>query len=314
MKITIVLNKSDLPENIINELKVLGEVDIIDAKNLSENDAIEKIPETEILICGSSGFRKIGKTMINGLKKLRFISVFGVGVDWIDISETTKRNIVVSIAKGCNSEAVAEHTWGMILNLSKRISESERDTRNKGQVNVFNYQGLEVYKKTIGIIGLGDIGQSIARIANGFEMKILGTSKSMKSVSGIETVSLDVLLKSSDIVTLCLPLNKETENIIDIEEVQKMKKHVIVINCSREKLVNKKAILKGIADGKVFGYGVETDIFEKISADDGYFKYPQVLLTPHNAWNTKESRLKTLEVILENVKAYLKGCPINTVK
>ena len=313
MKISIILNNPNFTDEIINGFRSLGEVDIINAKKISEDEAIKKMPETEILVCGTSAFSRIGEKLINGLEKLKFISILGVGYDWIDIEAAKKRNVLMSFAKGSNSEAVAEHTWGMILDLGKRISEFDRDLRSRQEIDVFKYQGIEMYGKTIGIIGLGEIGKRVARIARGFDMKIIGINKSKKQVEGVELVGMDKLLTDSDVIAICIPLTTETENIIDDIEIQKMRKGVIVVNCAREALVNKNAIIKGIDNGIVSGYGIETDIFEPISRDDDYFKNPKILINPHNAWNTKESLKNTYDVTINNIRSFLDGKPINTI-
>jgi len=313
MKITVAYRNPVLPEEMIKRLEQIGEVEILKVDKISEEETIEKMPDTEILICGISGFQNIGKKTFDGLKRLKLIAMYGVGYEWIDVEEAKKRGIVVSATISANSESVAEHTWGMILDLAKKITEFERDTRSKGENNVYSYKGIEVYGKTLGIIGLGQIGKRVARIAKGFDMKIIGFNRSKKPVENVEIVDMENLLKNSDIIALCAPLNKDTENIISKKEIKMMKKDVILVNCSRENLVEKKAVLDAVSDGKIFGYGIETDIFQEISPDDEYFKYPNVLLTPHNAWNTKESVKNNLRIILENVEAFVQGKLINVV-
>jgi len=313
MKITVAYRNPVLPEEMIKRLEQIGEVEILKVDKISEEETIEKMPDTEILICGISGFQNIGKKTFDGLKRLKLIAMYGVGYEWIDVEEAKKRGIVVSATISANSESVAEHTWGMILDLAKKITEFERDTRSKGENNVYSYKGIEVYGKTLGIIGLGQIGKRVARIAKGFDMKIIGFNRSKKPVENVEIVDMENLLKNSDIIALCAPLNKDTENIISKKEIKMMKKDVILVNCSRGNLVEKKAVLDAVSDGKIFGYGIETDLFQEISPDDEYFKYPNVLLTPHNAWNTKESVKNNLRIILENVEAFVQGKLINVV-
>ncbi|MEY4834299.1 MAG: hypothetical protein RI980_414 [Bacteroidota bacterium] len=314
MKISIAFYNPKLPKDFLNNLQILGEVSIFDVKKLSEQEIIEKMPETEILICGSSGISKLGQTVFDGLKNLKFIAVYGVGYDWIDIEQASKKGVVISTTIGSNSEAVAEHIWGMILNLSKRISELERKTRLTGETNVMDYPGLEIFGKTIGIIGLGEIGKRVAKIATGFNMRIIGTNKSGSKVDNIEIVNLEYLLNNSDVITLCVPLDANTENIIDEDELNIMKKDVILVNASREKLVNKKAVLKALAEKKLFGYGIETEIFDPILPSDDYFNFSNVLLTPHNAWNTKESKENDFSIMLQNVQAFIDNKPINVVR
>jgi D-3-phosphoglycerate dehydrogenase len=299
------MNNPNLPEWLMKNLQELGEVKVHNAQNLSEEEAGTLLSDTELLICAMSGFSVIGKTVLESAKKLKHICVSGVGTDWIDVKTAEERGISISTTKGSNAEAVAEHIRGMLLSLSKRISELEKQTRTSGENNVAHFQGRELYQKTIGIIGLGNIGKRVARIAKGFDMRILGYSRKSEPLEGIETVALEGLYAESDVIVLCVPLTEETENLISFPEIEKMKNGVILVNCAREKLVDKKAILQGVASGKVFGYGVETDIYAPIDVNDEYFKYPQVLLTPHNAWNTVEAKQNSLRMLWENIQDFI---------
>ena len=314
MRISITCNDPPLPKELVDKLESLGKVHIFNVHKLTEDEIVEKMPDTEILICDTPSLIQIGKKTFDGLKKLKFISIFGVGYEWIDVEEAKKRNIIISSTRGGNSQSAAEHIWGMILNLSKRISELERITRKTGENNINNYQGIEVFGKTIGIIGLGEIGKRVSRIAKGFNMKVIGINKSGKSVDGITIVHSKYLLMNSDIIVLSIPLNSNTINFIGEEELNIMKKSVILVNCAREKLVDKKAILNAISKKRIYGYGIETEIFDIIPPSDEYFKYSNVLLTPHNAWNTKESDKNSFSIILRNVEAYLNKKPINIVE
>lgn len=276
-------------------------------------EVLQKIPDAEILIAGSSGIEKISKELIDGLKNLKFVSLFTIVTDWVDLKAAREKNIPVSNIKGANSESVAEHTWGMILNLSKRISEFERDCREKGAYKFGPYQGKEVEGKTIGIIGLGDIGQKVARISKAFDMKILGLNKSKKNVNGVELTDMKTLLTQSDIIAVCVPLNEETRNLIGENEISLMKNDAILINSAREQIVDKKAVINAIKNKKLFGYGIETEIMIPVPKDDEYFKYPNILLTPHNAFNTEDAERKSFDLVIKNIEAFINGKPQNVV-
>src|SRR3989344_6761202 len=211
--------------------------------------------------------------MLQGMKKLKMISALSVRTHWIDIETAKERGIKVCNIKGANSESVAEHAWGMILDLSKRISEFDRGVRYNGAYRFDEYKGKEVYGKTIGIIGLGDIGKKVARIAKGFDMKVLGCNKSGKPVSGVKLVSLETLLKESDIIVTCVPTTKETTNMISEKEIRLMKPGVILVNPADEPITDKKAVLKAVESGKIFGFGIETEIMTPVPKDDMYLKH-----------------------------------------
>ncbi|MBU0569934.1 hypothetical protein KKB40_04095, partial [Patescibacteria group bacterium] len=280
---------------------------------LSSSEVIKKVSDAEILIAGSSGINRIDKELLVGLTKLKFVSLLTIGTNWIDLEHAKKKGIVVSNAKGGTAESVAEHIWGMILGLSKRINEFERDVKDKGAYKFTDYKGMEVYGKTIGIIGLGDIGIKVARIARAFQMKVIGINKSGRKIAGVYLVSLDELLRKSDVIAVCIPLVEETKNMISKAEIKKMKDGVVLVNCAREEIVDKRIVLQGIKSGKIFGYGVETEIMKPVSNNDPYLKFSNVIVTPHNAFNTKEGELRVNDLMIENIKTYLKGKPINVV-
>lgn len=295
------------------QLQKLGTLISVNAQKLSSKQVIEKISDVEILIAGPSSIEKIDDELLGGLKRLKFISLLTVGTNWVDLDAAHKRNVVISNIKGANSESVAEHTWGMILDLAKRITEFDRDVRQKGAFDFGLYRGKEVYGKTLGIIGLGDIGKKVARIAKGFGMKILGVNKSGKSTDGIEITSFKTLLKDSDVIAVCAPLTPETENLIGEHEIALMKKGVILVNCARHQVTNKEAVLKAVTSGKIFGFGIETEIMQPIPADDEYLKHPRIIVTPHNAFNTEDAEIKSFDLVIDNIKAFQQGKPQNVV-
>lgn len=313
MKIYIITSKPEISQDQESRLKAIGELVKIDANKLTKDEVVKSAGDAEIIIAGSSGIESLSEELLAELKTLKFISLLTVGTNWVDLESARKQNISVSNIKGANSESVAEHIWGMILALSKRIYEFNLDARNAGAFEFSKYKGKEVFGKTLGIIGTGDIGSKVARIAKGFNMRILGVNKSGTSVNGIEMVALDQLLKESDVVSVSVPLNNETKDLIGEREISIMKHGAILINCAREEIVNKNAILGGISSGRIFGYGVETEIMKPIPLDDSYFKYKNIIATPHNAFCTEDSDMKSFDLAIENIEKFLQGNPQNLV-
>ncbi|MBP7700564.1 hypothetical protein KA111_00720 [Candidatus Woesebacteria bacterium] len=314
MKINLITSTARPTEKQFEEFKKLGDFKIIDAQKWSAYEVIANAADTEILVAGTSGVQEISRDLLFGLKNLKYISTLTVGMDWVDLKSAQELNIPISNIKGANSESVAEHTWGMILDLSKRITEFNRDAISKGAYKFGDYRGIEVYGKTIGIIGLGDIGKKVARIAHGFDMKVLGTNKSGNQVEGIQLVDLPTLLKNSDVIVVCVPYTSETNNIIDKHQVDLMKEGVIIINPARPEMTNKQAILEGLGTGKIYGFGIETEIMQPISKDDPYLTHPRIIATPHNAFNTIDAEIKSFDTVVDNIKAFLGGNPQNIVR
>lgn len=313
MKITIAYRTPQISDKVLNQLKKVGDVDIVSLIKAEEDEIIEKLQGTEILLAANSGYKMITERCFQELPSLKMITILGVGYDYIDVDAASKHNVKICRTIGANSESVAEHAWGMILDLSKRITEFEREARNTGENRCKLFPGTTVYGKTIGIVGLGEIGKRIARIAAAFNMKILGINKSGKPVNNIEVTSKNHLLQNSDIVVMACPLTDETTNFIDTDAIKKMKDKSILVNVSREPLVNKEAAIEGIRSGKLFGYGIETDIGEPIPPTDEYFRFKNILVTPHNAWNTDDTIANYDQISVDNIKAFVEGKPINVL-
>lgn len=313
MKINLITSSARPTKEQIEKLEQLGEFRIIDAQKWTTKEVLANALDTKILVCGPSGVPEIGKELLSGLINLKYISTLTVRTDWIDLKAARERNISVSNIKGANSEAVAEHSWGMILDLAKRISEFNRDAISKGAYKFGDYRGIEVFGKTIGIIGLGDIGKKVARIAQGFDMRVLGINKSGSSVAGVELVDLKELLRQSDVIVVCVPYTPETDNLIDKEQVSQMKEGVIIVNPATPEITNKEAILAGLDSGKIFGFGIETEIMQAIPADDPYLTHPRIIATPHNAFNTVDAEIKSFDTVIENITAFLDGSSKNVV-
>ncbi|MEK7593022.1 MAG: NAD(P)-dependent oxidoreductase [Patescibacteria group bacterium] len=312
MKICCITSNPQI-EYIKSDLEKLGKLSVYNKQKLNVNDVVALAKDSDILIAGSSGIASISKELIEKLPKLRFIALLTVGIDWVDVVFAKSKGIVVCNIKGANSESVAEHTWGMILDLAKRISEFDRDARFKGAYKFNDYKGKEVFGKTLGIIGLGDIGKKVARGAIGFNMKVLGLNKSKSAVQGVKLVELDEILIESDVIAVCAPLTRETKNMISRKEIAKMKDGVILVNTSREELVDKSAVIEGLDSGKIFGYGIETAMMTPIPPDDLYYSHSRVVVTPHNAFNTEEADRKSYELVVENIRAWIEGKPQNVV-
>ncbi|MBI2010144.1 MAG: hypothetical protein HYS86_03115 [Candidatus Chisholmbacteria bacterium] len=313
MKIYAVVSGDKFKPQQLKRLEQLGELRVIEGKHLSSQEVVDKVLDVDILITGSGAIDTISESLLQGLKNLKFISLLTVGVEWVDVQAAQKLGIKISTIKGANAESVAEHTWGMILDLTKRISEFDRDARLKGAYKFADYKGKEIYGKTLGIIGLGDIGQKVARIAQAFKMQIIGTNKGGHPVPGVKLVNLPTLLKDSDVICFCVPLTPETENLIGEKELAQIKPGAILVNTAREKVINKQAVLNALNSGKLFGYGIETEIMQPVSSDDLYFKHPRVVLTPHNAFNTEEAEQRSLDLAITNVEAFITGKPQNLV-
>ncbi len=310
MKIVSLVSKMEWSSDQKSRLKKLGTFIEHNCKKISTHKAVELISDAEILIVGTSGVESIDSFVLENCSKLKFITVLGVGTDFVDLIKARELGIIVSNLQGANSESVAEHIWGMILGLSKKIVESHIGTK-EGKYEFFHYFGKELQGKTLGIIGFGAIGSKVARIAKGFDMKVIALNRSPIVAEGITFVSLNHILKDSDVIVITVPLNPETDKLIGDSEFTQMKEGVILISSSREAIIDKDAVLKSLESQKLFGYGYELEI--NSPSDTRFYKYANVIITPHNAFYTAESELKSNDMAVDNVEQFTQGTPKNVV-
>lgn len=277
-------------------------------------------------------YSSLTKDVIDCMPKLTCIATRSTGFDHIDIAYCKSKNIHVSNVPEYGSNTVAEHTFALILSLTRKIYQSI----NQAKSLVFEHKeirGIDLYGKTIGIIGLGKIGKQVLRIAKGFGMNVVVFSKSQDNTSSAGLFSytnLDTLLHTADIVTLHLPLTKETHHIINKDNILTFKKGSYLLNTARGGLVDTEAIVVGLEQDILEGVGLdvleeEKELGEEVDILTSQFKkrvnlknlvfnhilmnHPKVLITPHNAFNSKEALMRIVSTTIENMKGCLeKNC------
>jgi len=280
----------------------------------------------------------IGEKQINSLKNLKFIAVRSTGYDHIDLVTAKKRGIPVSNVPVYGDNTVAEHTFALILALLKKLPESINRTKNGN----FSYDGLRGYDlkdKTIGIVGTGNIGKQAIKIAKGFGMRIVAydINKSEDLIKdGVEYLGLKELYAISDIVSFHVPYNKYTHHMLNLENLKDFKKNCYIINTARGGICNTTALLKGYKEGIFAGVGLdvleeETFVREEIELITTDFqnkkmhdykialenhllaKQDNIIITPHNAFNTIEALKRILDTTVDNIEAFVDNNPINVV-
>ena len=251
---------------------------------------------------------KIDQTFINAAKNLKFIARAGSGTENIDVHYANKKNIKCFNAAEGNRQAVAEHALGMILNLLNNIRVSDQEIRT-GIWNREKNRGFELSGKTIGIIGFGNTGSSFAKILENFNVKILVYDKYKKNYKFKS--NLDEILEFSDIISLHIPLTEETKYLVNKSFIDKTKKPFYIINTSRGQCVKTADLLDAVQGGKILGACLdvledEKASFEKLENSVDFQRLIQskkVILSPHVAGWTKESKLKLAQVLLEKIKS-----------
>lgn len=264
---------------------------------------------------------KIDEDLLEHAPKLKVVSNISVGYNNFDIEAMKKRNIIGTNTPYVLDDTVADLIIGLMLSVSRRISELDRYVKNNewkssDDLNLF---GVDVHHATLGIIGMGRIGEAVAKRAKfGFDMEVLYYNRNRKEKAeenlGVKYCELEHLLEKSDFIVLMTPLTKDTYHLIDAEEFNKMKKSAIFINASRGQTVNEKALIEALQNNKILGAGLDVYNVEPINADNPLLKMLNVVTLPHIGSATEKTRTDMAMVAAKNlVKAVLCEVPADVV-
>lgn len=269
-------------------------------KPLSHSDFVNRAKDADGIVVGVD---KMDSEMLKSCQKLKAIAKYGVGVDNIDMSTAESLNIKISRTIGSNSDSVAEHTMALIFACAKNIVESAAEVKEGKWDKKY---GKELANNNIGIIGFGNIGKKVARLAQGIGMTVYAydvfpISSSYAKENNIRIVSFNELIKKSDIITVHLPLNKETKNLINAENLSLMKEDAILINAARGGIVNEQDLLKKLESSDSFTAGFDVYSEEPPKIDDRLVQHPRFILTPHVASKTQQADLNTMKSAVNNI-------------
>lgn len=302
-----------------------------------DQENVKEIKDSEMLAVFI--YSKIDKKIIRQLPRLKFIAAMSTGFDHIDLRGCRLENIQVSNVPSYGENTVAEHTFALILALSRKIVDSAERTRI-GNFELEGLRGFDLAGKTLGLIGFGHIGRHAARIAKGLGMKVMvfdpkcfdGKFVVKKRIAFVN--NLDRLLSRSDIISLHAPYNSRTRHLINSTNIKNIKKGAYLINTARGGLIETEALVGALEDGSLSGAGLdvlEEEYFIKEEKEllSGPFQkkhdlktalqnhlllnHPKVLATPHNAFNSEEALRRILDATVENIRAFLKGKAKNLV-
>ena len=303
-----------LHKSALDELEKKCNVFLHNGKTpIPKRNLINKIKDMDGLICHP--YDTIDKKVIKSAKNLKVISTFSVGFDHIDIDFAKSLGIKIGYTPEVLTNATAELTIGLILDILRRISEGDRIIRNKKWNVIFgayDYTGTEVSGKTIGIIGMGRIGREVAKKANGLGMNVIyhnrkPVSKSIERKLKAKYVSESVLYKKSDVISLHVPYNKDTHHLMNSKIFKKMKKTSFLINTSRGKIVNEKQLVTALKTKEIQGAGMDVYESEPVHRDSLLLKLENVVLAPHVGSSTNETRRKMSDITVKNLVFALEG-------
>ncbi len=282
--------------------------EVVDLTGLPKDELPNHVRDLDAIIVRSA--TKVRKEMIDAAEKLKAIGRAGVGLDNIDVEYAKSKGIKVINTPGATSISVAELTIGLILAVMRKIAYADREMRN-GAWPKKKCKGIEMYGKTLGIIGIGRIGREVAKRARAFGMKVIyydvyRPDESTERELDIEFRELDALVSEADVITLHLPLTPETKHLINKERIEKMKDGAIIINAARGGIVDENALYEALKSGKL--YGAALDVYENEPLKESkLFELDNIVLTPHIGAQAKEGQTRAGIEVAKKIADALKS-------
>ena len=281
----------------------------------------------------------VDKSVLDKLPNLKFIATRSTGYDHIDMVAAKERGIIVSSVPSYGENTVAEYAFALILALSRKICDAKCQVKEEGSFSRDKLKGFDLRGKTLGVVGTGKIGRHVVRMAKGFEMEVVAFDAfpdlKFAAEAGFMYLPLEDVLAKSDILTLHVPYMKETHHLINSGNIRQMKKGAYLVNTARGAVVETEALVNALKDGWLAGAGLDVLEEEGVIEDEvnllaggkleGHdlrvvlenhvlIDMPNVIITPHNAFNSQEGLQRILNTTTENIKGFVAGQPINIVK
>ncbi len=309
----VIAEPLQLPEEIVlKEFESLKcEVVYYSKKPKDSDELIERCKDADIMVVVNT---PVSVNVIEKLKNLKMIAVSFTGYDHIDVEKCRELGIIVSNVPEYSTNSVAELVFGFIISTARKIIECDRAVReckdNSGLL------GMELFGKTLGVIGTGKIGGRVCEIGLAFGMNVLAYSRTKREdlmARGVKYVALDELLKKSDVVTIHIPLNNQTERLIGERELSLMKDGAIIVNTARGKIIDSESLAKMLESGKIRACLDVFDMEPPLPENYPLRNVKNAILTPHVGYYTKEALERRLRITVENIKAFMDGKPRNVV-
>ena len=318
MKIVILERNSVGLDIDVGRFRELGEVDIY-ANTVTVEEAAERVRDADIVVSNKAPMKE---EALKDAKNVKLICEFATGYDNVDIEYCKKRGILVCNVRNYSTAMVAQHTFAMALFLIGKLSYYDKYVKSgeyaaQSRFSHFEEAFWELEGKTWGIVGMGNIGRKVAKIAENFGCKVIFYSASgNSSCTDYERVDLDTLLKESDVLSLHCPLSDRTRNLIDLEAMKKMKKSAVLINVARGPVVNSGDLYTALTEGEIAGAGLDVLEKEPMAQDNPLGKFKdsnRLIITPHLAWASVEARERCVDGVCQNIRNFLAGTPSNVV-
>lgn len=288
----------------------LGELVVYD--RTAPEDVAARLDGAEMVLTNKT---VLTRELMAGAKDLKYVGVLATGYNVVDVAAARELGVTVCNIPAYSTDSVAQMVFALLLEICQRVGDHSRAV-HAGRWTAckdfcfWDSPLIELAGKTMGIVGYGRIGKKVAEIARCFGMKVVAWTRTPRDP---ECVSLDELLKVSDVISLHCPLFPETQNLINKDSIAKMKDGVILINTSRGPVINDADLAEALKSGKVYAAACDVASVEPIPADNPLLGLENMIFTPHIAWATHEARARLMDIAVDNAKAFLAGEPINVV-
>ncbi len=318
MKIVVLDGYSSNPGDMSwKELEEMGQLKVYD--RTADGDIQKRIEGVEAVLTNKT---PLDRETIENADKLKYIGVLATGYNIVDVKAASEKGIVVTNIPDYSTKEVAQFVFALLLELCHHVGShdaavKEGEWTKCEDFTFWKYPLIALSGKTMGIIGMGSIGYSVAKLADAFGMKVIyhSRSRNRKAESkGFLYRDFEKLLEDSDVVSLNCPLNDQTRGMIDMKALSKMKKSAFLINTARGPIVNEKDLAQALEQGIVAGAAVDVLSKEPPDADNPLLDCKKCIITPHIAWAAKDARDKLMEIAVNNLSTFLNGNPQNTVK
>lgn len=294
-------------------LRSVGECEIHD--RTTADQIVARAARADAILTNKSPLRR--ETLAQ-LPRLRYIGVTATGVNVVDLDAARERGIAVTNVPAYGTPSVAQHVFALLLELTHRTGHHAHTVRDGRWAHstdwcYWDFPLVELAGLTLGIVGFGEIGRAVARIGRAFGMNVIATTRATRVEDGVRFVSLDELFAQADVVTLHCPLTTETKGLVNAARLARMKPSAFLINTSRGPLVVEKDLADALNAGDLAGAGLDVLSAEPPPPDNPLLCAKNCLITPHLAWATRAARTRLMNVVIENVRAFLSGQPQNVV-
>jgi glyoxylate reductase len=303
-----------LPGERLADLASQCELSVWQGEGLLSADALRaSLADCHGLVCLLTD--RVNGELVDSAPGLEFISSMSVGVDHIDLASMTERGLPVGHTPGVLVDTTADTAFALLLAAARRVAEADRFVRGglwceERAWSPDFFVGKDVSGATLGVIGLGAIGQAVARRAAGFDMKVLAWNRTPRTVPGVQSVSLDELLLRSDFVSVHVALTEETRNLLDAERIAMMRPGSVLVNTARGGIVDEQALAAALDSGAVYAAGIDVFSREPVAPDNPLLAHERVVLAPHIGSATVLTRARMADMAVENAIAALAGEPM----